>query len=192
MAIDHWCRKVMNDAVVDIVRQQVPGRLSTLEVSGDAWSNFGFDRYKSVSYPGFDICRDVLDEKFDLIIAEQVFEHLYDPDKAARNIRRMLKPSGLFLITLPFLIKYHPMPQDYRRWTQHGLKAFLDINGFTDIQTASWGNRECLIANLDEWVVFDETMHSLHNDPSFPVVAWGVARRKDKAGGLFNFLRHKR
>lgn len=188
MAIDHWCRKVMNDSVADIVRQQAPERISALEVSGDAWSNFGFFSYKSVNYPVFDICRDTLDEKFDLIIAEQVFEHLYDPDQAARNIRKMLKPSGLFLITLPFMIKYHPMPQDYRRWTKYGLRAFLDINEFTSIETESWGNRECLVANLNEWVVFDSAVHSLENDPAFPVVVWGTARRKDNKSRLFDFL----
>lgn len=192
MAVNHWCRKVMNDAVIDIVRKLNHEQLSVLEISGEEWYSFGFKKYKTVNYPNFDICKNRLNEKFDLIIAEQVFEHLYDPDRAAKNVRRMLKPSGTFLITLPFMIKYHPAPQDYRRWTKHGLKAFLDINGFTDIQTASWGNRDCLIANLDKWVDFDAATHSLKNDGTLPVAVWGVAKRKNKSGELFEFLRIKR
>jgi SAM-dependent methyltransferase len=39
------------------------------------------------------------DERFDLLTAFELFEHLYEPKKFLKNIYRILKPGGLFLIT---------------------------------------------------------------------------------------------
>lgn len=52
-----------------------------------------------------------LDLTFDVVIAEQVFEHLQDPYSAARNVWRMLKEDGIFLIATPFLIRIHNLPR---------------------------------------------------------------------------------
>lgn len=178
-APQHWCRHVMNREVANLISRLNPQTLDVLEISGDAWAKFGFRSFRSVHWPDFDICSDRLSQRFDLIIAEQVFEHIYDPDKAARNVRSMLRPSGRFLVTLPFLIKFHPFPRDYRRWTIQGLEAFLAINHFTDIHVDAWGNKECLIANLDTWVDYDPSAHSLENDRRYPVSVWALARRGD-------------
>lgn len=41
------------------------------------------------------------DEKFDLIIFNDVFEHLYDPVEATRICRRLLNDKGFLIINLP-------------------------------------------------------------------------------------------
>lgn len=189
---DHWVRHVMNDRVADIVRLQHPGRLDVMEVSGDAWAGFGFRSYRTLAWPEYDICETRLRDRFDLIIAEQVFEHIEHPFQAARNVRAMLRPWGMFLITTPFLIKYHPAPGDFRRWTKEGLGLFLAGAGFVDVHTDSWGNRECLVANLDEWVDFDAEHHSLVNDPAYPLSVWGFGRRPGKRQAVRAALRLKR
>lgn len=181
----------MNDSVTERIAKMQPDSLNVLEISGNAWADFGFRSYRNVEFPEFDICRQSLKEKFDLIIAEQVFEHLRYPDRAAGHVRRMLKPKGTFLITLPFLIKYHPLPQDYRRWSQQGLCAFLEINGFENIITSAWGNKECLIANLDEWVTYEPGCHNLSNDPQYPVVVWGTAQRQPRVKRLLSEFKHR-
>ncbi|MDG6908085.1 MAG: methyltransferase domain-containing protein [Nitrososphaerota archaeon] len=43
------------------------------------------------------------DNKFDLIIAIEVLEHLYDPDRLFREVKRVLKDDGLFMLTTPNL-----------------------------------------------------------------------------------------
>jgi SAM-dependent methyltransferase len=42
------------------------------------------------------------DEQFDLVITEDVLEHVRRPDDAFREIRRVLKPGGYHVFTIPF------------------------------------------------------------------------------------------
>lgn len=173
----HWCRHVMNEHTQSVVNALRPERISTLEISGSHWHDFGFRDYASVEYPGFDICESVLPDRYDLIVAEQVFEHISHPAKAAANVLQMLRNGGQFLVTTPFLIRYHPAPLDLWRWTAAGLKCFLEEAGFADVRTFSWGNKPCVVANLDSWVIYDPSAHSLENDPDYPIVVWGFGRR---------------
>lgn len=41
------------------------------------------------------------DESFDIVLAQDVFEHLFHPGKAAREIARTLRPGGFCLLTVP-------------------------------------------------------------------------------------------
>jgi len=43
------------------------------------------------------------DESFDVVLMEEVIEHLVNPDNAIREARRVLKVGGLFLISTPNL-----------------------------------------------------------------------------------------
>jgi len=178
-ASDQWCCIVMEDATKRLVEKTDHSQMSILEISGEKWKDFNFKSYKTLCYPDIDICKDKLDETFDLIIAEQVFEHLIYPHRAAKNVYSMLNAGGYFLITTPFLILYHPAPEDCTRWTETGLKHFLEEAGFPaeHIQTGSWGNKSCTIANLDSWIVYDKRKHSLENDARFPIVVWALAKK---------------
>src|SRR5690348_8054748 len=89
-----WCRVVMDQETEKMVRKLPYKDLSVLEISGTKWANFGFKNYTSVQYPEFDICSQVHPDKFDLIIAEQVFEHLLRPYSAAKNVYQMLNVNG--------------------------------------------------------------------------------------------------
>jgi len=175
-----WCRIIMESATADMIEAlKNKNDMKVLEISGNKWESAGFKEYKSIFYPDIDICRNVLNEKFDLIIAEQVFEHLIYPARAAKNIFSMLKDGGYFLITTPFLIRNHPEPNDCTRWTETGMRYFLEDAGFKidQIKSGSWGNRECVIANLDSWIIYDERKHSLVNDQKFPMVVWTIAKK---------------
>src|SRR5205823_6255879 len=115
----------------------------------------------------------------DLVIAEQVFEHLPWPYRAARNVFKMLKPGGHFLMTTPFLVRLHDMPLDCTRWSETGIRYFLAECGFDmeRIKSSSWGNRACAIANFKRWEGFRPSRHSLENEPKFPVVVWALAQK---------------
>ena len=175
--VNHWCRVVMNRSTSAIVSSLRPESLDALEISGTAWAGFGFRSYHSVDFPSFDICSQRLPRTFDLIIAEQVFEHIRRPSVAAQNVLAMLNDGGMFLITTPFLIKYHPSPSDLWRWTSEGLRALLEDAGFHVLVAEQWGNRACVAANLDFWPMYDPQRHTLENERDFPLVVWALATR---------------
>jgi SAM-dependent methyltransferase len=177
---DQWLRIVMNQETERLVRGLDPSRLSALEVSGDNWNRPGlFRKYRSVDYPEYDVCAGVLEERFDLILADQVFEHLLWPYRAGKNVYQMLNPGGWFLVSTPFLLKIHNHPVDCSRWTETGMKYLLAECGFPldKVQTGSWGNRACVKANFKRWQIYQRWRHSLKNEPEFPIAVWALAQK---------------
>lgn len=176
----HWARVVMNRETQKLVKSLQPNLLEVLEISGSQWSErASFKSYKQVSYPDFDICKSTIEDTFDLIIAEQVFEHLLWPYRAGQNVYKMMKSGGYFLITTPFLIRIHDNPTDCYRWTETGIKYLLAECGLSleNIRTWSWGNRACIRANFFTWVRYRPYFHSLRNEHSFPIVVWALAQK---------------
>jgi SAM-dependent methyltransferase len=158
------------------------GNMDALEISGNRWAEGGFRSFLSVHYPDYDICAEPLARLFDIIFAEQIFEHLLWPHRAARHVHAMLRPGGYLFVTVPFLQKVHNFPIDCSRWTETGIKYLLADSGFhlDDIQTWSWGNRAAAKANLNRrrFPLYNPILHrNLKNDPLFPVQVWALARR---------------
>src|SRR6266446_5332150 len=69
-----WARIIMNQETDRLIRSLDLEQSSALEISGQKWRGYGFRRYLSVEFPAYDVCSRVLDDQFDIIIAEQVFE----------------------------------------------------------------------------------------------------------------------
>jgi hypothetical protein len=179
----HWCRIIMNSQTEELMRSYLQKRaeanLSCLEISGMEWKNSGyFQNYTNKSYPSFDICQQTnTQEKYDIIVAEQVWEHLKFPHRATRNVFNMLNSKGAFLLSTPFLIQIHDVPGDYTRWTPEGLKYLLVDCGFNEnlITVGAWGNRECIKDSFyTPWSIY-QPKHSLENEPEFPIVVWALA-----------------
>jgi SAM-dependent methyltransferase len=178
---DQWIRIVMDRETRHLVEELPYANLDALEISGDKWKPFGFRSYRAVHFPDYDVCAAPLGATFDVIIAEQVFEHLLWPYRAGKNVFAMLRPGGYFLITTPFLIRIHDHPHDCSRWSETGLRYFLAECGFplNGIRTDSWGNRASVKAylRLDEWPPYCPWRHSLSNEKTFPAVVWALARK---------------
>ncbi len=177
-----WSRAVELRETRKLVSDLGVTNLNTLEISAERWKDFGFKSYQSTSYPDHDICESALDERFDLIIAEHVFEHLLWPYRAGRNIYQMLEEGGHFLVSTPFLVKIHEGTDhsDCSRWTETGMKYFLAECGFPleNIKMCSWGNRACVKANLESWVIHKGPLfQSMVNEPNFPIVVWAIAKK---------------
>lgn len=175
-----WIRVVMYRRCFEFIQTLGPQNLDVLEISaGPQWKRaFKFRSFSETHFPDFDICSQALDRQFDLIIADQVFEHLPWPHRAGRNVFKMLRPGGVFIIATPFLVRVHNVPIDCSRWTEQGLSYLLQDCGFPqeNIRTDSWGNRACLRANLKRWRRLG-WFRSLANEPDYPVVVWAFARK---------------
>ena len=74
---------------------------------------------------------------FDGVICLEVLEHVRNPFEAVSELKRVLKKSGLLLLTVPFLLQYHGKGStshahdtypDFWRFTHEGLEnLFLDF-----------------------------------------------------------------
>jgi SAM-dependent methyltransferase len=175
-------RVVLYDELRRLISALPVSEMDALEISGSRWSKAGFRSYQSKKFPEYDVCEGALPETFDIIIADQVFEHLLWPYRGGRNVHAMLRDGGYFLVATPFLQKVHGCPHDCSRWTETGLKHLLAECGFPleNIQTGSWGNRMAAKANLHptKFPTYKPLLHrNMANDPLFPVQVWALARK---------------
>ncbi len=164
-----------------------PARLDAVEISGKFGRRFDFQSYRRFRFPRHDICagpyRDAEGRvvEADLILANQVWEHLDRPYAATRHVLEMLRPGGWFWVAVPFHIPFHGDPVDCSRWSARGLKNLLIEAGFEDkrIRTAQWGNRHAARRNLEgSWPpAYDPATDDLTDEPDFPVCAWALARK---------------
>jgi len=175
-----WLRVVMDRETARFVGRLPCSSLDALEISGQKWAKFGFGSYRAASYDEYDVCAGPLKvEAFDIVLMEQVLEHVLWPYRAVRHVYQMLRPGGLFVVTTPFLIRVHSHPIDCSRWTETGLRYLLAEGGFPldDVITGSWGNRSCLRANFHRWIQWIPWAHSLRNEPAYPLSVWAFARK---------------
>jgi len=95
-----------------------------IEVSGHDHTNSKIDVYydgKTLPFP---------DDHFDAAVCFEVLEHVFNIDELMAEIRRVLKPDGQLLISIPFAWDEHEIPYDFARYTSYGIKHVLERNGF--------------------------------------------------------------
>jgi SAM-dependent methyltransferase len=177
---DQWQRVALNRAVDRHVEALGPPRLSAAEISGSAHRWRRWKRYESLDYPEFDLCAPLAGQgAFDVVICEQVIEHVVDPQAAARNLRGLCSPGGHVIVSTPFLVRIHELPmyglRDYWRFTPRGLRLLLERAGLTVDAVDSWGNRGCVVGNFDRWPAY-RRWHSLRNEPDLALQVWAFAR----------------
>ncbi len=80
------------------------------------------------------------DNQFDSVFSTEVFEHVFNLEEILPEIRRVMKPGGLILVTCPFAIAEHEQPNDYARYTSFALKYLFENNGFEIIEYKKIGN----------------------------------------------------
>lgn len=74
------------------------------------------------------------DGSFDAVLCTQVLEHVAEPLLALREFRRILRPGGVVIATVPFVWEEHEAPFDYYRYTRYGIEHLLRQAGFADVE----------------------------------------------------------
>jgi hypothetical protein len=177
-------RVVMNRTVDRFLRSLGPADLTCVEISGDGKAGLGWKHFVSLNYPQFDICEPTPQDTYDVVVCEQVLEHVIDPFLAAENLRALCKPGGHVVVTTPFLIRLHELPmygmRDYWRFTPRGIRVLLEKAGLDVLEVGTWGNRIGVWANLKRWTAH-RPWHPQGNNPETPVVVWAFARNPSQA-----------
>jgi SAM-dependent methyltransferase len=79
------------------------------------------------TYPDVDIHKMPYEnDTFDYVIADQILEHVKNPWIGVEEVRRVLKPGGLAILTSVLMFPIHGVPQDYWRFTPDGLKVLCE------------------------------------------------------------------
>lgn len=93
------------------------------------------------------------DASFNVVISTEVLEHVLNPDAYLMEVKRVLKPGGLFFFTVPFLMSLHEVPHDYYRYTPYSLEMIFTRIGFTSIKISPSGGYNAAVGQmLGLWV----------------------------------------
>lgn len=76
----------------------------------------------------------------DTVLMLMVLEHLEDPQKVLKEIKRILKPKGSFIFSTVQMYPVHDAPFDYFRYTRFGLQKLVETSGFTTKKIVSQGS----------------------------------------------------
>lgn len=69
-------------------------------------------------------------ESFDTVVCSQMLEHLPAPLDALFEIHRVMRRGGRLVLSAPQTWALHMEPNDFYRFTRHGLEAMLKRAGF--------------------------------------------------------------
>lgn len=138
-----------------------------------------------VHYPETDIqALPFADSTFDVVISDQVLEHVEKPWMAVSESFRVLRPGGLVIHTTCFQKTIHGDWEgwgDYFRFTPEGLKS-LCPKGTEFIACTGWGNRLACFLNsfnlnwkVKRWGIGRWLAN--YNEWRSPLATWVIARK---------------
>jgi SAM-dependent methyltransferase len=88
---------------------------------------------------------------FDTVIGIQVLEHTPEPQAMLQEMARVCRRGGLVIVNAPFSFRLHEEPNDFFRYTPHGLRAMFAAAGLTVDEIWSQG---------DLWSVLGQKLNS--------------------------------
>jgi SAM-dependent methyltransferase len=85
------------------------------------------------------------DASFDHVLCTEVLEHVEDPVALVAEMRRVLRPGGTLVATVPFSARVHHAPHDFHRFTRFRLVEMFE--GFATAEVTERGDDLAVIAN---------------------------------------------
>jgi SAM-dependent methyltransferase len=73
----------------------------------------------------------------DAVHCEAVFEHLRDPEIAAGEMLRVMKPGALAFVCTPFMQPFHGYPSHFQNYTLFGHQRLFERAGFTVLESGT-------------------------------------------------------
>lgn len=122
----------------DFAKAFAKAGLNTWAIDGSRYEK----EYKDgVHYIGdFDLETGTLpfkDDYFDVVFSKSVLEHIHRPEKYLSEIRRVLKPGGLFIVMVPDwytqMYIYYDDFSHVQPYTRKGMEDVLKVFGFENV-----------------------------------------------------------
>jgi SAM-dependent methyltransferase len=87
-------------------------------------------------------------QSIDTVLSTQTLEHVYDFRSYLAECRRVLRPGGNLILTVPMQWRMHEAPFDYWRFTKYGVLSALDEHGFEVVHISQCGGAWALLGQL--------------------------------------------
>jgi SAM-dependent methyltransferase len=84
----------------------------------------------------------------DTVLLCNILEHIYNHRFLLDECARILRPDGAVIGFVPFMVGFHPDPQDYFRYTETALKRLFAEAGFEQVVIENVGSSP-LFTNLN-------------------------------------------
>lgn len=88
---------------------------------------------------------------FDVVLSTQMLEHVPRPEILFGEIRRILKPGGKLILTVPQITPLHEEPHDYYRFTCHGLRFLASQAGLEVVCVSPFGGAVATAGQMILW-----------------------------------------
>lgn len=137
---DHNSSKSVKETL-DWLIQQMPTNGTGLNIGAghtkldNRIKNMEIEAGENIDYVGRVESIPLPEKSMDLIISQEVLEHVENPWDAMHEISRVLKDNGKIYLQLPFIIGFHPCPRDYWRFTNEGIVQLANSTGFKVIKS---------------------------------------------------------
>ena len=109
------------------------------------------------------------DQSFAVVVCTEVLEHTRSPEQVLSELRRILKPGGKLLLSVPFAFPIHYSPTDYYRFTRFGLMHLLQGWQIESIEETT-SDAASLATYFHHWLLKKKGLH--WKPPK--LVWWGV------------------
>ena len=149
---------------------------------------------RAVEYPEYDIqnVRQFSDGQWDIVVADQVLEHVERPWLGAEEIYRITKTGGLTIIGTPIILHVHPNPKDCWRIMPDGYKVIFPEEKWEWLNFGLWGDMHIVAWECEspitrgftgDWLPVSQAKEIIPNygpgtDGVWPIVAWLCARKR--------------
>lgn len=92
------------------------------------------------------------DGSVDNVLCNQVLEHVFEPTAFLSELRRVLRPGGQLVVTVPFVWDEHEQPYDFARYSSFGLRYLATKCGFEVAEARRTLSDASLFAQL--WLAY--------------------------------------
>jgi SAM-dependent methyltransferase len=88
------------------------------------------------------------DNCFDTVFSTQVLEHIADHPQVFAEVKRVLRPGGYFIFSVPFTWELHEEPFDFFRFTKYGIQFLVEKFGFELIEVTPNGGKWAALGQI--------------------------------------------